>query len=119
MTQLNKQLAGATKRRCCRALDQNLDPGLFKALGDPNRLAILVRLAGFGEPATVSQIACCYPLDISVVSRHLRALRDAGVLDAEKRGKEVFYTVKYEALSARLRAIADAIDACCPPASCQ
>ncbi len=52
-------------------------------------------------------------MDISVVSRHLATLRDAGVLQAERRGKEVFYTLKASSLVSTLRAIADAIETCC------
>jgi DNA-binding transcriptional ArsR family regulator len=48
------------------------------------------------------------------VSRHLAMLRDAGILNAEKKGKSVFYFVSYSALVGFLRSIADAIEACCP-----
>lgn len=92
-----------------------LDHRLFKALCDPGRLAILCRLAEGRREATVSRVAECCPTDISVVSRHLAMLRDAGILHAERRGKEVFYSVRCSELSATLRRIADAIDACCPP----
>ncbi len=91
---------------------------LFKALSDPTRLAILIRLAAFGRPASVSEIACCYPIDLSVVSRHLAALREAGVLTSEKRGKTVRYSVRYEVLTQTLREMADAIEACCPEGRC-
>ncbi len=90
-----------------------MDPRFFKALCDPNRIALLVRLAACDEPCTVSQIAACCPTDLSVVSRHLAVLRDAGVLVSEKRGKEVLYTVRYSDLAGTLRAIADAIEGCC------
>ena len=100
---------------CSEPLEQRLPAGLFKALGDPNRLALLARLAVCGRPATVGEIACCLPIDLSVVSRHLRQLREAGVLDCEKKGKEVHYFVRYDTLATTLRGIADAIDACCPP----
>lgn len=98
-----------------------MKPGLFKALCDPNRIAILARLARLGRPCTVTKVAECCPVNISVVSRHLGLLRDAGVLEAEKRGKEVYYTVRYTQLAATLRAVADAIETCCPdgnPAEC-
>ncbi|MFQ5984920.1 MAG: ArsR/SmtB family transcription factor [Alphaproteobacteria bacterium] len=86
----------------------------FKALCDPNRVAILADLAQCGVPCTVRQIAAALPVDVSVVSRHLALLRDAEVLGAQKRGKEVYYSVRYQRLARTLRAIADAIDACCP-----
>ncbi len=49
-----------------------------------------------------------------MVSRHLAMLRDAGILSAEKRGKEVYYTVRCEEVVGLLRRIADALEACCP-----
>ncbi len=91
-----------------------METGLFKALCDANRVAILADLAVGGAPRTVSQIAGRLPVDVSVVSRHLTMLREAGVLAAERRGKEVFYTVRYRGLAGTLRAMAAAIDACCP-----
>jgi ArsR family transcriptional regulator len=125
MTQTSKQRARPVKRRaaasrgparCCN-VDECLEPRFFKALGDPNRVAILARLATCGRPCTVGEIAACCTVDVSVVSRHLAVLREAGILMAEKRGKEVFYRVSYENVSETLRAIADSIDACCPPVS--
>jgi len=99
---------------CCEDLRGQMQTGLFKALCDGNRVAILAELAAAGVPRTVSQIAAPLPVDLSVVSRHLAMLREAGVLDAERRGKEVYYTVRYQGLADTLRAMAAAIDACCP-----
>jgi DNA-binding transcriptional ArsR family regulator len=92
-----------------------LDPRLFKALCDPTRLAILADLAEAAGPRAVGQLAASRPVDVSVVSRHLGVLRDAGVVEATRRGKEVLYRVRYQGLSRSLRAVADAIDRCCPP----
>lgn len=98
---------------CCRDVSHLFEPRFFKALCDPNRLTLLARLAQCCEPHSVSEIASCCPVDISVVSRHLSILRDAGILQAEKRGKEVYYSVCYDKLVATLREIADAIEGCC------
>lgn len=108
--------AMSSPKTCCAALKQWLSPGLFKALGDPSRLAILVALSDGGRERTVSQLAACCPVDLSVVSRHLRTLREAGVVEARKQGKEVFYRVRFDALVTILRNLADALEACCPPA---
>jgi DNA-binding transcriptional ArsR family regulator len=99
---------------CCQRIGELVVPRFFKALSDPNRIALLERLAQCQEPCTVSQMAACCPVDLSVVSRHLALLREAGILHAEKRGKEVYYSVRFSALVATLRDIADAIEACCP-----
>ncbi len=99
---------------CCPSIADSFAPELFKALGDPNRLVILADLAQACGPKTVSEIATCCPIDLSVVSRHLRQLRQAGVVEAEKKGREVYYTVRYGELARVLRRMAAAIEACCP-----
>jgi DNA-binding transcriptional ArsR family regulator len=95
-------------------LDRLLSLQLFKAIGDPNRIAILHYLSERCAPLTVSQIAENLPVDVSVVSRHLAILRDADILIAQKQGKEVRYAINSHNLIATLRAIADAFEACCP-----
>jgi DNA-binding transcriptional ArsR family regulator len=95
-------------------LDRLLSPQLFKAIGDPNRIAILRRLSDRCTPLTVGQIAEGLPVDVSVVSRHLAILRDADILIARKEGKEVRYSLNSRNLIGTLRAIADAFEACCP-----
>jgi len=100
-------------RRCCQRMTDLFEPRFFKALSDPNRITLLVQLAQCCTPCTVSQIAECCPVNISVVSRHLALLRDAGILEARKQGKEVYYSVRYSVLAGTLRAIADAVDTCC------
>ena len=85
------------------------------ALCDPSRLTILTRLAADARPTTVSEAAGCCPKDLSVVSRHLKTLQEAGILSAERSGREVRYSVRFVEVARTLRAIADAIAACCPP----
>jgi ArsR family transcriptional regulator, arsenate/arsenite/antimonite-responsive transcriptional repressor len=122
MTQTRKYKSPPAPRRqtpavdapCCQDLGRLLVPRFFKALADPSRLAVLVRLTTLCGEATVSQVAAGIPVDLSVVSRHLAKLRDAGILAAERRGQEVVYSVRYPELSRSLREIADAIDRCCP-----
>jgi DNA-binding transcriptional ArsR family regulator len=94
-------------------LEELLDPDLFKALSDPNRVALLAQLCRQQGPSTVTEAAECCPVDVSVVSRHLATLRQAGVLDAQKQGRQVHYSVPHSALASTLRSIADALEACC------
>ena len=94
-------------------------PSLFKALADPNRMAIfshLCRCSRDGAKATnVNEVSTCCDVDLSVVSRHLSTLKDAGVLSAEKQGKEVFYSVNGAELASALRSLADYVEtSCCP-----
>lgn len=107
------QVCNQNSADCC-GLSDALNPLLFKALCEPMRVGLLAQLTQLPQPATVSQIAACCPIDLSVVSRHLAVLRDCGILTAEKRGKEVFYSVRYNELAATLRGMADAIEQCCP-----
>jgi DNA-binding transcriptional ArsR family regulator len=51
----------------------------FHALADPTRRAILGRLAD-GE-ATVSELAEPFPISIQAVSKHLRVLEGAGLIE--------------------------------------
>lgn len=111
-------MAADTKTTCSEGLSEWLTPAFFKALADPNRVALLVHLAQGGKEQTVTDISCCCPVDLSVVSRHLGVLRDAGILVAEKRGREVYYTVQVAKLTAILRNLADALEACCPGGTC-
>jgi ArsR family transcriptional regulator len=115
MVQINKRAQrGIKATSCCGGLTDLLSPKLFKALSDPKRLSLLARLAEQGGPRTVGEMAEGSGVDLSVVSRHLAVLRDAGILSCEKRGKEVWCVVQTNAVASVLRNLADAIEACCP-----
>lgn len=108
-------------KSCCppddgaqRQLEEVLAHQLFKALADPNRIRLILSLVERCRTCTVSELADCLTVDVSVVSRHLALLRAAGVLHAQKHGKQVLYTVQFDHLAETLRGIADAIDACNP-----
>ncbi len=99
---------------CSPDLEGLLDARFFKALGDSNRLALLCRLCVGGRPQAVGEMSCCCPVDLSGISRHLGVLRDAGIVESARQGKEVHYRVRCDRLAAGFRQIADALDACCP-----
>ena len=69
------------------AIDQLAD--LFHLLGDPTRLRIV--LACLSQPTAVGDIAALLDLSSSLVSHHLRLLRAARIVKAERQGKQVFY----------------------------
>lgn len=98
--------------KCERALQDQLNPELFKALCDPVRLSIVATLAARPESATVSDITQCCGIDFSGVSRHLKMLKDTDVVQVEKVGREKFYSLNGEHLATTLRSLADALDAC-------
>jgi ArsR family transcriptional regulator, arsenate/arsenite/antimonite-responsive transcriptional repressor len=120
MTQVTKHKPLTPKQASKRSapIDKVLDPEFFKALSDPTRLKLLACLAKCGRMCSVTEVAECCSVDFSVVSRHLSMLAGAGVLQAKKEGRTMFYQVQYEHLSDSLRALADAIDNCCPDGSC-
>lgn len=86
-----------------------LDPDvrLLAALAEPVRLAIVRRLA-----ACDGICACDFTdaTDVSqpTVSHHLRVLREAGVVTAERRGSQIYYRLEPAAIG-RLSAIARAL----------
>ena len=62
---------------------------LFSLMGDTSRLRII--LCCLHEPISVSDIAEQLGLSQSLVSHHLRLLKAARMVRAERRGKQVFY----------------------------
>ena len=66
--------------------------GIFKALGHPARLAMVIAL-GKGE-LCVCELQELVGSDISTVSKHLTVLRTVGLVESDKRGKQVFYSLK-------------------------
>ena len=93
---------------------------ILKALSDPQRLKMLSQICqcqNNGKKVNVGMLKDCCQIDLSVVSRHLSKLKSAGVLRAQKKGKEVFYEMNGNEVSKILRALADFIDSenCCVP----
>jgi ArsR family transcriptional regulator len=67
---------------------------VFKALSHPARLFMVERVAE-GEKC-VCELVKALGFDASTVSKHLSVLRNAGVLEDEKRGNMVFYRIRME-----------------------
>ncbi len=57
----------------------------FQALADPTRRAILVRLAG--GPAAVGELAEPFAMSLPAISRHLKVLVEAELIDNQRDGK--------------------------------
>jgi len=62
---------------------------LFRLLGDPTRLRIVVSC--LRTPLAVSDIAARLGLSVSLVSHHLRLLKGARLVRADRQGKQVYY----------------------------
>lgn len=69
----------------------------FEALSDPNRRDIL-RLLSTGEKP-VAEIAAAMPISRPAVSRHLRLLKDAGMVDERAAGTRRIYHLSEQGLA--------------------
>lgn len=80
------------------------DVRLLQALADPTRLAIVRELAGSAEVCACDFTSCC-DVRQPTVSHHLKVLREAGIIEAERRGSWIWYRL-VPAAAERLRSIA-------------
>jgi DNA-binding transcriptional ArsR family regulator len=62
---------------------------VFAALADPNRRHLVEALAR--EEATATELAADLPVTRQAVAKHLSALREAGLVDARREGRETRY----------------------------
>ena len=85
---------------------------LFKALSDPTRQKIVLMLEG--RARTVSEIVNFFNLSQPTISRHLAVLKNAGLLEAEKKGQNVFYRLSEPNLKACCVGFFSSF-ACCQP----
>ena len=76
---------------------------IFKALGDPTRVAIVNRLAA-AEAVCVGDLTAAFDLSQPTVSHHLRILREAGLVESERSGTWAYYRLVPDAIDA-LRAV--------------
>ncbi|MFG1606348.1 ArsR/SmtB family transcription factor [Actinoplanes sp. NPDC049265] len=85
---------------------------MFKALGDPVRLRLLsmIASAGGGE-VCVCDLTGSFALTGPTISHHLKVLREAGLVDSDRRGTWVYYRLVPAAITlmAGLIAITDVV----------
>ena len=88
---------------CCPPLAQSRIPAetatvlapAFKALGDPVRLQLMSMIASAaGGEACVCDLTPAFELSGPTISHHLKTLREAGLVDAERRGTWVYYRAR-------------------------
>jgi ArsR family transcriptional regulator len=70
---------------------------MFKALGDPVRLRLAAMIAAQDE-ICVCDLTPHFELSGPTISHHLRILREAGLVDCERRGTWVHYWIQPQAL---------------------
>ncbi len=72
---------------------------VFKALGDPIRLRLLSLIGAHesgraaGEGVCVCELTGAFTVTAPTISHHLKVLREAGLLDHERRGTWVYYWI--------------------------
>ena len=65
---------------------------VIKAVAHPTRLFLVEQLRR--EPCCVRDLTKRVGADISTVSRHLGVLREAGIVDSERRGQQMLYRLR-------------------------
>lgn len=78
---------------------------VFTAMGDEHRQRILLTFEP-GERLNVGQVVEVSTLSRSAVSHHLKILREAGVLESVKEGKEVYFWIAKDFLINALETVA-------------
>jgi ArsR family transcriptional regulator len=62
-----------------------------RRLADPVRLRLMSIIASAGAEICVCDITCHFEVSAPTISHHLRVLREAGLVDCERRGTWVYY----------------------------
>lgn len=79
----------------------------FKALGDPVRLRLLSLIASrAGGEVCVCELTDAFTLTGPTISHHLKVLREAGLIDCQRRGTWVYYWI----VPARIGALSQLLD---------
>ncbi len=72
-------------------------PEVFRAIADPTRRRLLEALRG--GPLSVNRLAEAFPVSRPAISKHLRCLREAGLVSEERRGRRRIYRLQALALA--------------------
>lgn len=119
-----KQLLPVLDEACCPPLataalsaerSATLAP-MFKALGDPVRLRLLSLITSRPGETCVCELTPQFDVAGPTISHHLKVLREAGLVDCERRGTWVYYWVVPGALD-RLSEILAAVPGSTAPVS--
>jgi DNA-binding transcriptional ArsR family regulator len=106
------------RERAAATLVEVLDSAFLRALTEPARLELVKVLLVHG-PADIATLASHVPQDRSVVSRHLKVLEQAGILQVEREGRHRVYALDGAAFVGTLEDILlktkGLASICCPP----
>lgn len=78
------------RRRSALSAGQRSQAPVFAALGDQTRLALLARLAR-GRPHSISELTRGSNLTRQAISKHLRVLETAGMVESVRSGREQLF----------------------------
>ena len=67
---------------------------LLKALADPTRLTMVAALRSAAEPVCICDFTGALSLSQPTISHHMAKLREAGLIESEKRGIWVYYRLR-------------------------
>ena len=105
-----------TPSSCCDVAEQHfhVDGGddsaraaaIFKALSDETRLRILKAISSMQELCECN-IVPAFGLSQPTISYHLKVLREAGLVDSERRGQWVYHRVNQRALLGAVRRLTE------------
>lgn len=101
-----KELPTIQTNTCCGLATAGMDEAeadriapMFKALGDPVRLRLIALIATQDE-ICVCNLTPHFSQSGPTISHHLKVLREAGLIDSERRGTWVYYWLKPHTLQA-------------------
>jgi DNA-binding transcriptional ArsR family regulator len=93
-----KELPVLRERGTCCELPVTVEPEwaatrarLLKALADPTRLSMLAAVRRAEAPVCICDFTSALELSQPTISHHMAWLREAGLVEAEKRGIWVYY----------------------------
>jgi ArsR family transcriptional regulator len=75
---------------------------IARALADPRRYEILQKIGRCDTSCACGDIRSCVPISPATLSHHMKELENAGLIDAEREGKFVNYTLRRNILQAYL-----------------
>ena len=67
---------------------------LCRALADPTRLSIVACLWQATEPVCICDLTATFDLSQPTISHHMAKLKDAGLVESEKKGIWIYYRLR-------------------------
>ncbi len=106
------------RQKAVEELIEHLDSAFFAALAEPVRITIIREMMVLGEPSDINTIAAQVEQDRSGVSRHLKALLEAGIVRCHKDGRHRYYEIDGGSITQKLETLLSsmhtALPLCCP-----